>query len=359
MDTRDIIVIGASAGGFGVLRQLVADLPADLPAALFIVWHMPADSQGVLPDVLNQARTLPAAHAIDGEPIVPGRIYVAPPDRHLLVERGRVRVTKGPREHRFRPAVDPLFRSAAYAYGPRVVGVVLSGSLDDGAAGLRVVKRRGGTAVVQDPHDAEVAAMPLNASRAVSVDYVVPAAGLAALLARLSHEPVAGLREGTMDDNDEQTSIEIQIAADNNALEAGVMKLGPPTPYTCPECHGVLLALKDGGLMRFRCHTGHAFSADSLLAAVTDITEEALWNAVRALEECMLLLNHMGDHFAEANHTRLAAVYYQHANAANAQVRQVRQVLDQHERLSSDRLSQQAHQSDDEGISHGKFDRTA
>jgi two-component system chemotaxis response regulator CheB len=163
-----------------------------------------------------------------------------------------------------------------------------------------------------------------------------------------------------MDDNDEQTSIEIQIAADNNALEAGVMKLGPPTPYTCPECHGVLLALKDGGLMRFRCHTGHAFSADSLLAAVTDITEEALWNAVRALEECMLLLNHMGDHFAEANHTRLAAVYYQHANATNAQVRQVRQVLDQHERLSSDRLSQQAHQSDDdEGISHGKFDRTA
>ena len=130
MDTRNIIVIGASAGGFAVLKQLVAQLPPNLAAALFVVWHMPADGQGVLPDVLNQAQTLPAALAVDGEPIAMGRIFVAPPDHHLLIERGIVRVTKGPKEHRFRPAVDPLFRSAAAAYGPRVVGVVLSGARD-------------------------------------------------------------------------------------------------------------------------------------------------------------------------------------------------------------------------------------
>lgn len=159
MNEPVIIVVGASAGGFGVLQRLAAGLPPDLPAALFVVWHLSPDSQGVLPQVLGRAGPLPAAHAIAGETISAGRIYVAPPDHHLLVERGHVRVTRGPKEHRFRPAVDPLFRSAASAYGPRVVGVVLSGALDDGAAGLRAIKRRGGVAVAQDPLDAEVPSM--------------------------------------------------------------------------------------------------------------------------------------------------------------------------------------------------------
>lgn len=337
-----IIVIGASSGGFAVLQRLAADLPAALPAALFVVWHMPPDGAGVLPHALAQAGALPAAHAVDGEPVAAGRVYVAPPDHHLLVERGHVRVTRGPKENRFRPAVDPLFRSAAYAYGPRVVGIVLSGLLDDGAAGLRTIKRRGGRTVVQDPLDAEAPAMPRNALLAAApVDHVVPAAELAGLLVRLSQTPGDVATEGVMDD-DEKTRIEIRIARAEHALEAGVMKLGEPSPFTCPECHGVLLAIADGELRRFRCHTGHAFSAASLLAAVATTCEEQLWSAQRSLEEYALLLNHLGDHSAEANAPTLAAVYYRHANGLQAQVALVRQALSQHDLLTAEQLERQA-----------------
>jgi two-component system, chemotaxis family, protein-glutamate methylesterase/glutaminase len=347
MNTRNIIVIGASSGGFAVLQRLVADLPPDLPAALFVVWHMPPDSLGLLSQVLQRADTLPAADAIDGEAIVPGRIYVAPPDHHLLVEPGRVRVTRGPKEHRFRPAADPLFRSAAIAYGPQVIGVVLSGGLDDGTAGLWAIKQHGGKAVVQDPLDADEPSMPLSAMRTVTVDYAVPAAEMAALLMRLCQEQVPPAPKAAMDDEDKMR-IEISIAAADNALEAGVMKLGSPTPYTCPDCHGVLLALRDGEQVRFRCHTGHAFSADSLLAAMTATTEDQLWSAVRNLDENILLLNHLGDHLAEAQQTSLAALYYQHAKATNVQAQLVRQALAQHQLLSRERLQQQADALQDE-----------
>ncbi len=271
MGTRNIIVIGASAGGFEALKKLVAGLPKDLQASLFIVWHMSPDIRGVLPQVLNRANTLHAAHAYDGEMIKPNRIYVAQPDRHLLIEQGRVRVTRGPKENRFRPAVDPLFRSAAYAYGSRVIGVILSGALDDGTAGLWTVKHHGGLAVVQNPLDAEVPSMPENAMREVVVDYSVPISEMADLLVRLSKEQVAETSEVVMEDNAEnvKTEIEIRIAAQDNSFEMGVMKLGELTPYTCPDCHGVLSSLKDGKRVRFRCHTGHAFSADALLATVT------------------------------------------------------------------------------------------
>jgi two-component system, chemotaxis family, protein-glutamate methylesterase/glutaminase len=156
MNRRDIIVIGTSAGGFDALKKLVKGFPQDLPASIFIVWHMSADVTGILPEVLNRAGALPAKNAEDGEPIEAGKIYVAPPDRHLLIEDSRVRITRGPKENRFRPAVDPLFRSAAYAYGARVVGVILSGALDDGTSGLWTIKHHGGVAVVQDPLDAEL-----------------------------------------------------------------------------------------------------------------------------------------------------------------------------------------------------------
>lgn len=343
-----IVVIGASAGGFAALQQLVAALPPALPASLFIVWHMSPDVRGVLPQVLNRANTLPAAHAVDHEAIVPGRIYVAPPDRHLLVERGRVRVTKGPKENRFRPAVDPLFRSAAYVYGSSVIGVVLSGALDDGTSGLWTVKEHGGTAIVQDPHDAEVPSMPEHALREVAVDYVLPVADMALVLARLCHEPIASTVEAAVP-NTQQIEIEVRIAAEDNALELGIMQLGTPTPYTCPECHGVLSAFKDGSRVRFRCHTGHAFSADSLLIGISEAIEESLWSAIRTLDEGVLLLNHMGDHFAEANHTKLAALYFQKANEAGKRTQRVREIVMQHEQLSDDRLRQEAEATNGEG----------
>lgn len=337
MERGAIIVIGASTGGLPVLRQLVAGLPADLAAALFVVWHLPPEIDSVLPGVLSRAGALPAAHPRDGEVIAAGRIYVAPPDRHLLVERGRVRVTRGPKENRFRPAVDPLFRSAAFAYGPRVIGVVLSGALDDGSAGLRSVRRRGGTAVVQDPDEAEAPGMPRSALRATAVDHIVPAAKLAALLARLSREQLTNPPEGAMAE-DAQAAIEIRIAAGEAPLEAGVMQLGAPSPFTCPDCRGVLLAIADGDTRRYRCHAGHAFSADSLLAAITGGNEEQLWSAVRSLEEAQLLLTHLGDHFADANQPTLAAVYYQHAGAAKAQADLVRKALGLHAPLSVEGL---------------------
>lgn len=245
MATRNIIVVGASAGGFEALKKLVGDLPEDLQASIFVVWHMSPDVRGVLPQVLNHANTLRAAHAYDGETIESNRIYVAPPDRHLLVENGRMRVTRGPKENRFRPAVDPLFRSTAYAYNNRVIGVVLSGALDDGTAGLWTIKHRGGVAVVQDPSDAEVPSMPENAMREVAVDHAVPAAEMARLLVRLSKEQIKETSEVVMED-DEKTEMEIRIAAETSAFEMGVMKLGELSPFTCPDCYGVLLVLKDG-----------------------------------------------------------------------------------------------------------------
>jgi two-component system chemotaxis response regulator CheB len=186
---HDIIVIGASSGGIESLIEVVAGLPQDLSAAIFVVLHVSPQSKSELPAILSRAGPLPAAHAKDDETIAPGRIYVAPPDLHLLLNSERVRLVRGPKENNTRPAVDPLFRSAALAFGPRVVGVVLSGSLDDGTAGLIAVKKRGGVAIVQDPADAVFPDMPRNAMEAVDVDHCLPKSEIAAVLARLSREP--------------------------------------------------------------------------------------------------------------------------------------------------------------------------
>jgi two-component system chemotaxis response regulator CheB len=357
MATRNIIVVGASAGGFEALKKLVAGLPADLEASIFIVWHMSPDVRGVLPQVLNRENTIYAAQPYDGEAIEPRRIYVAPPDRHLLIEKGRIRVTRGPKENRFRPAVDPLFRSAAYSYGSKVIGVVLSGALDDGTAGLWTVKHRGGLTIVQEPTDAEVPSMPENALREVAVDYCVPVAQMAGLLVRLSKEKVAETSETKNMEDDEKTKIEIGIAAEDSAFESGIMKFGELSPFTCPDCHGVLSKIKDGKLNRFRCHTGHAFSADALLATVTENIEDSLYNAIRGVEESIMLLNHLGDHFAEVNETRLAAMYFRKAKEAEARAQMVRQAVMSHEQLSQDSLLQQAEKTN--GMSANNNHKTA
>ncbi|MCH5598844.1 chemotaxis protein CheB [Niabella ginsengisoli] len=185
MSRRNIIVIGASTGGFEAIQKLVSGLPRHLPASVFIVWHISPEVRGLLPTVLNKYDTLPAVNAFDGQLIEEGHIYVAPPDHHLILEEGRMRITRGPKENRFRPAVDPLFRSAAYVYGSKVIGIVLSGALDDGTAGLWMVKHFGGTVVVQDPSDAAMPSMPQSVLRAVKVDYCVPVAEIPLLLERL------------------------------------------------------------------------------------------------------------------------------------------------------------------------------
>ena len=301
MALRNIIVIGASAGGFEALKKLVGGLPKDLAAAVFVVWHLSANAHGVLPSVLEKAGSLPAAHGVDGEEIMPGRIYVAPPDHHLLIEENRVRVTTGPKENRFRPAVDTLFRSAAYSCGTRVIGVILSGALDDGTAGLWTIKHRGGTAIVQEPSDAEFSSMPESALREVNVDYSVPVSEMADLLIRLTSEEISEEREISMDEI-KKTEIEVRIAAEESGFEVGVMSLGDISPYTCPDCHGVLIKIKDGKINRFRCHTGHAYSAVTLLANVTERIEDSMWGAMREMEESIMLLREMSRNFAESNH---------------------------------------------------------
>lgn len=341
MEKRNIIVIGASTGGFEAIRQLVALLPSDLDATIFIVWHMSPDVTGVLPQVINQQKTILATNAVDNEIVTTNRIYVAPPDRHLLLENGFVRVSRGPKENRFRPAVDPLFRSAAYIYGPRVIGVVLSGALDDGTAGLWTIKSRGGIAIVQEPAEAEVSSMPENALAAVAVDYRVTIAELAPLLVRLTAETVTEFGEIAMEEQ-QKIAIETRIAAQNGALGLGVLTLGKPSHFACPECHGVLSAITDGDLVRYRCHTGHAYSADSLLTTLTENVEDTLWSAIRGLEESIILLNNLGDHYADKNQPKLAAMCFQKAQEAETRAEIVRQTVFNHEHLTTTSLRKQA-----------------
>ncbi len=282
MPGHDIIVLGASSGGLDALRKVVAGLPKECPAAFFIVQHIAPQSPFFLPSLLSQAGPLPARGAVDLAVIEPGTITVAPPDQHLLLEEGRMLVVRGPKENRSRPAIDPLFRTAARAYGPRVVGVVLTGNLDDGTAGLQDVKRRGGLAVVQDPAEALYPSMPRSARRFVQVDHVAALDDLGPLLGRLAQEPAA--TEGAppvpawMD-------VESRISAMQEVGVGSTDPLGTPSSLTCPECHGALTRIEHEGFLRFRCHEGHAYSARHMLDGQREVFERGLWDMIRLLEE--------------------------------------------------------------------------
>jgi two-component system, chemotaxis family, protein-glutamate methylesterase/glutaminase len=299
MAERNIVVIGGSVGGVKAMRGILAELHGTIPAAIFLVLHTSVQSPGLLPELLTLPGSLSVRYAQNGEPFERGLIYVAPADYHMLVEAGGViRLAFGPKENRFRPAVDPLFRSAALAFGPRVAGVVLSGGLDDGTAGLVAIKAAGGVAIVQDPLEAEAPSMPHSALRHVRVDHCLPVREIAGLLIRLSSgggSRATPPKQGrAMPDKD--LEIEVQIASENRGHLPDVLELGAPSLFTCPECHGTLLRLDDEKMLRFRCHTGHAFTASSLRAALSGRTEEALWNALRAIEESAMLLEHMAAH---------------------------------------------------------------
>jgi two-component system chemotaxis response regulator CheB len=326
MSGHDIIVIGASAGGVETLSQLVGDLPKDLPAAIFIVVHFPRWGKSVLPDILNRKGDLPAAHATDSEVIVPGRIYVAPPDYHLVVKRGYIRLVQGPMENSCRPAVDPLFRTAAKAYGQRVIGVILSGTLDDGTAGLMDVKHYGGVAVVQDPKDALFSGMPSSAVENVKVDYVLPLSLIAPTLVQLAHEPVA--KEGAKTVPSES---EMEMEPDVVELDGAAMrsrgKRGTPSNFTCPDCGGTLYQLHERELLQFRCRVGHAFSVANLLAHQSEAQEEALWTAIRSLEERGELMRQMATKAREGHRTLSAQRFEAQAVEALQNADLIRQAL--------------------------------
>lgn len=295
-----VVVIGASAGGVGALTTLVRALPADLDAAVFIVLHIPPHTPSNLASVLERVSTLPVAIAGDGEPIVAGQIRVAATDRHLVIDPDVMRLTYGPREGRVRPSVDVLFRSTAAAYGPRAIGVVLTGLLDDGTAGLWAIKDRGGRALVQDPATAHFSSMPESAIRHVAIDAVLPLEGLAEEIVTMTRQPLPMPNE----DVPAWMRIENLIAREGNGLKAGVMDLGGISPYTCPDCHGVLVQIEQGSIVRFRCHTGHSFSLQTLLAQTNRAIQSQLWDTVRTIEERILLMRQLAQLAPDAETTR-------------------------------------------------------
>ena len=323
MPGHDIVVIGASAGGVEALMAVMCALPPDLPAALFVVLHIPPDGASALPQILANVGPLAAVHPRDGDPIEHGRIYVAPPDHHLLVEPGHVRVTRGPRENRYRPAVDPLFRSAARAYGSRVIGVVLSGTLDDGSAGMIAVAARGGIGVVQDPQDALFPGMPQSAISNDSPAYIVPVAEIGPLLSRLAREPARAAQQ--------EVPRAMEMEVNDAALEMETIhdpdKPGTPSVFGCPECGGVLWEMKEDAMLRYRCRVGHAHTAESLIAEQSLHLEAALWASLRGLEEKAALAGRLAERARERGHTLLANRYAEQERDAQQHATVIRELI--------------------------------
>ena len=336
MINRDIVVVGASAGGIDALSDIAKRLPPDLPAAVFVVVHIAPYSPGYLPEILSTRGALPAENARDGKCFVNSAIYVAPPDHHLLLQADRTMVVvRGPKENHARPAIDPLFRSAALAFGSRVIGLVLSGGLDDGTAGLRGIKMCGGTTVVQDPSEALVDSMPRSALRSVSIDYCRPARQLAELIVELARSPIPerslALEDGTM-----RRMLEAEAELAKGATDISVADLGDPSIFTCPECHGTLLKLS-GETLRYRCHTGHAFTADSLLAQLGEATDAAIWGSVRAIQESSMLMAHLAHHWRGIDPS-IADEFLRKAKTAEARADLIRKAAAEHETVSENKV---------------------
>ena len=308
MENRDIIVIGGSSGATAPLRAILGALPADLPAAVFVVLHIPARSLGLLATYAGAGTRLPVHPAADGMAINHGHVYIGVPDHHMILTNGAIRLGRGPRENLARPAIDPLFRSAALAYGPRVIGVVLSGLLNDGAAGLRAVKDCGGMALVQDPADALADEMPRAAMEAMTVDLSVPGARLGDVLADLTREPAGPLMPVRPD-----LLLEVQIAAGERVGSNTLRSIADPVPITCPHCSGVMSAVQGARPLRFRCQVGHAFTAEALAHEQEDKIDEAMRVALRIIEERAELVSRMADDGRNSGRRAVAEMYDQRA----------------------------------------------
>jgi two-component system, chemotaxis family, protein-glutamate methylesterase/glutaminase len=319
---RNVVVVGASAGGTEALRRLLGGIPAELPAAVLVVQHIPSHVVSALHEVLARATPLRVVVARSGQPLESGTVYVAPADRHLMLHPDGLRVTRGPKECRSRPAVDVLFRSAASTYGPRVIGVVLSGALDDGTAGLWAVKDQGGLALVQDPAEAAHDSMPRSAIQHVAIDLVGTLERLAGEINRWAGMPIGPWRPKVR-----HHEVENLIAMSGRGMQAGVMELGRVSKYTCPDCNGVMVQIEEGRIVRFRCHTGHAFTLSTLMAEVNASIDMGLWEALRAVEERVMLLRQMADLADAAGDAEQAASCRHHADNAEARLDPLRELV--------------------------------
>jgi two-component system chemotaxis response regulator CheB len=322
-DQRNVVVIGASAGGVQALQSLFSQLPAYSAAAFLVVLHLSPHTPSELHRVLQRSTKMRVRVAEDGDQLEAGTVFVASSDRHLLVSDSGIRITRGPKECRVRPAIDALFRSAASTFGPRAIGVVLSGTLDDGTAGLWAVKDQGGKAFVQSPAEAMHHSMPQSAMDHVVTDLVGTVEELAAELIRCIGETVI-----RTDRTISRThKVENRIAINGKGLESGVMDLGPISKYTCPDCHGVLIQITEGSVLRFRCHTGHAFSLMSLVAEVNAAIDVGLWDTLRSIEERIMLLRQIGDMAHAANRTEEADRHWKQASSAEERLVPLRELV--------------------------------
>ena len=320
---HDIIVIGASAGGVDALSRVISDLPRDLRASVLVVLHV-SRGKSLLPEILTRVGRLKASHPEDGTPLEYGRIYVAPPDHHLIVEGGRARVVHTASENGVRPAVDPLFRSAARAYGGRVIGILLTGSLDDGTAGIAAVKAAGGVTIVQDPEEAFSPGMPRSAIATGAVDHVLPIRDIAVLVSALVEEQAPPQRNGS--NHPQLRQMEPDLGPPQLALH-GSDRPGKPSVFTCPECHGTLWEADEAGLLRFRCRVGHVYSPETMIAAQTDEVDRALWTALRTLEERAAMAHRLAERARDRHHPLVDRAFTIRANETEREADQIRQLL--------------------------------
>jgi two-component system chemotaxis response regulator CheB len=321
MEQRDIVVIGGSAGAFEPLGAILAALPAELSATVCVVLHRPAHAGDMLCDLLSRRISLRVRSPVDGERMEPRTVYVAPADCHLILKKDHVRLTKGPRENQWRPAIDVLFRSAAVALGPRVTGVILSGALDDGSAGLAAIKRCGGVAIVQTPADALVSDMPDSAIRNARIDHIVPAQEMASVIKRVVEQPTGPAKEIP-----QELILETEIAETGRTSLEVQERLGELSPFTCSDCGGPLWKQHGEGL-RFRCLTGHALSARALECGLDHNLDAALWAAIRQFEQRTNLQQAMAADEEKKGRSRTASSYRDRAAEARSHAETLRKLL--------------------------------
>ena len=287
---HDIVVVGASAGGIEALKELVGALPGDLAASVFVVLHLPAGGTSVLPDILTRAGQLPAEHVHDGVAITRSRIFVAPPDCHVQITDGTAEAVAGPKENGHRPAIDPLFRSAAHAFGPRAVGIILSGTLDDGTLGMRAIKAHGGVGLVQDPKSALHRGMPESAIAYASPDRIGTPRKLAEWIVELANDDV------------ENEDLEGAVTAMNHEHEVAKQTdehphAGEASGLTCPECGGAIWREEEAKVVSFRCRVGHKYTAETFALEQGRTVEAAVWASLRLIEERVVLMRQLAERF--------------------------------------------------------------
>lgn len=327
MSGHNIIVIGASAGGLKALSAVLSRLPVSLQATVFVVQHLAPDKPSALPKLLGDITDLPVISPVDHQAFQAGRIYVASPDYQMLLRQSTVRVLRGPQENRFRPSIDALFRSAARAHGSRVIGMVLTGYLDDGTVGLQTIKKRGGLTVVQDPAEAEYPSMPRNALRYVQVDHLVPIAEAGDLLLRLVAEPAAEQADyPSTPELEIEANIAEQVMNTKEFLD-GVEKIGTLTPFTCPDCKGSIWQIGDQEPLKLRCHVGHSYTGEVFSTEQSRKVESALWEAIRVMEEKVSFSRLLADRLQQQSRFAAATAYRQEADALDQRISDIRRLI--------------------------------